>query len=80
MGWAGKKNGELLKLMATQNYEVLLTVDQNIRYQQHLQAANVVVLVLVAPTNRLADLVPLMPAAIAAMSTIKAGDVIEITA
>jgi hypothetical protein len=36
MGWVGKKNGELLSLMAGTNFEVLLTVDQNLRHQQNL--------------------------------------------
>jgi len=80
MGWSGKKNGELLQLMAGQVFEVLLTVDQSIRHQQNLQAAGVAVLVLVAPSNRLADLVPLIPSAQAALASIKPGDVVEITA
>lgn len=79
MGWAGKKNGELLALMAANGFEVLLTVDQNLRHQQNLAAAGVAVLVLVAATNRLADLLPLMPAAGAALATIRPGDVIEVT-
>jgi hypothetical protein len=78
MGWSGKKNGELLQLMAPQGFEVLLTVDQSIRHQQNLQAAGVAVIVLVAPSNRLADLVPLMPSVQVALGSIKACDVVEI--
>jgi len=80
MGWAGKKNGELLALMTTDGFEALLTVDQNLRYQQNLAAANVAVIVLVAFSNRLPDLVPLMPSVQVALGSIKPGDVIEITA
>jgi len=80
MGWSGKKNGELLQLMAAQRFEVLLTVDQGIRRQQNLQAAGVAVVVLVAVSNRLADLVPLAPSALAALASLKPGDVIDITA
>lgn len=80
MGWSGKKNGELLKVMAAEAFEVLVTVDQNIRHQQNLKPAGVAVIVLVAPTNRLADLLPLMPSARAALVTIKPGDVVEIDA
>lgn len=80
MGWAGKKNGELLQLMAGQAFEVLVTVDQNLRHQQNLQTAGVAVVVLVAATNRLADLLPLMASARAALATLKPGDVIEIDA
>jgi hypothetical protein len=80
MGWSGKKNGELLQLMAGQSFEVLLTVDRSIRHQQNLQAAGVAVVVLVAASNRLADLVPLMPSALAALGSIKPEDVVEIAA
>jgi hypothetical protein len=80
MDWAGKKNGELLGLMAAAGFEVLLTVDQNLRYQQNLAASGVAVVVMVASTNRLADLVPLMPAVEAALSGIQAGDVVEVHA
>jgi hypothetical protein len=41
MGWSGKKNGELLRLMNDNGFEVLLTVDQNLRHQQNLKAAGV---------------------------------------
>ena len=61
MGWAGKKNGELLKLMMQDGFTILLTADQNLRYQQNLQQAGVAVIVMVAPSNRLADLLPLIP-------------------
>jgi hypothetical protein len=80
MGWAGKKNGELLQLMAAQGFEVLLTVDQSLRHQQQLKAAGLAAVVLVAPSNRLADLVPLAPAALAALGAIKPGDAVEVTA
>ena len=74
MGWSGKKNGELLGLMAADGFEVLVTVDQNLRHQQNLAGSGVAVVVLTAATNRLADLVPLMPSALAALATIKPGD------
>ena len=80
MGWTGKKNGELLALMAGAGFEVLLTVDQNLRYQQNLAASGAAVVVMVAPSNRLADLVPLIPAVEAALSNIQAGDVVEVHA
>jgi len=79
MGWSGKKNGQLLQLMGAQNFEVLLTVDQNLRYQQNLRAAGVAVVVLVASSNRLAELLPLLPSAFAALASVKPGDIVEIT-
>lgn len=66
--------------MAAQGFEVLMTVDQNLRHQQNLRASGVAVIVLVAASNRLPDLVPLMSSARAALSGIRPGDVKEITA
>ena len=80
MGWSGTKNGELLQLMARQGFDVLVTADQGIRHQQNPQAAGVALVVLVAVSNRLPDLAPLMPAAIAALRSIQPGDVVEISA
>lgn len=77
-GWAGKKNGELLALMASAGLEVLITVDQNLRYQQRVKASRVAVVVMVAPTNRLVDLIPLVPGVEAALQTIHPGQVIEV--
>jgi hypothetical protein len=78
MGWSGKKNGELLRLMSQEGFTILLTTDQNLRYQQNLQQAGVAVLVLVAPSNKLADLLPLIPDARQVLNTITPGAVIEI--
>ncbi|MEJ7736092.1 MAG: DUF5615 family PIN-like protein [Chitinophagaceae bacterium] len=37
MGWLGKKNGELLKLVKENNFEIFITVDQNLPYQQNIE-------------------------------------------
>ena len=78
MGWAGKKNGELLQLMMLENFTILLTTDQNLRYQQNLQQAGVAVIVMVAPSNRLPDLVPLIPNVRNVIKTIAPGEVVEV--
>lgn len=78
MGWSGKKNGELLQLMAQEGFTILLTTDQNLRYQQNLQQTGVAVVVLVAPSNRLPDLIPLIPDVRNVLGTIVPGEVIEI--
>ena len=72
MGWATIKNGELLAL-AAQQFDVFVTVDRNLSFQQNLAAFPIAVLVLRARTNRLADLRPLIPALLAALSTSKPG-------
>ena len=78
MGWAGKKNGELLALMASNGFELLLTVDQNLKFQQNLAVAGVAVVVLIASSNRLADLIPLITNVEAALVSITAGDAVEV--
>jgi hypothetical protein len=79
MGWAGTKNGKLLKLMMEENFTILLTTDQNLRHQQNLEEAGVAIVVMVAQTNRLPDLIPLVPNVYAALSSIEPGQVIEIS-
>jgi predicted nuclease of predicted toxin-antitoxin system len=78
MGWSGKSNGELLRLMAAENFAVLLTADQNIRYQQNLHGLSVTVVILIAKTNRLQELIPLMPAVRSVLETIQPGIFIEV--
>ena len=60
MGWSGCKNGNLLALAESQ-FDVFITVDRNLSFQQHLIQFNIAVIVLHAPSNRLADLKPLVP-------------------
>lgn len=78
MGWSGKKNGELLWLMSQEGFTILLTTDQNLCYQQNLQQSGVAVVVLVAPSNRLPDLLPLLPDARNVLNAISPGEVIEV--
>ena len=73
-GWASKKNGELLRL-AEVDFDVLLTNDQNMEHQQNLKNFNLAFVVLVAPSNDIADLQPLMPSANEALKTIKASEI-----
>lgn len=58
--WAGKKNGELLELAAGQ-FDVFITSDQNLVYQQRLQTAKIAVVVLVTKNNRLESFQRLLP-------------------
>jgi hypothetical protein len=77
-GWSGIKNGELLRL-AAQRFDVLLTVDRNMEYQQNFVGAEVAVIVMQAPTNDIVDLKPLMPAVLRAIPTAPRGKVTNIT-
>jgi predicted nuclease of predicted toxin-antitoxin system len=58
-GWAGTKNGALLRL-AESRFDCFITVDQNMRYQQTLHSSGLAIIVLVAPNSRFETLLPLM--------------------
>jgi hypothetical protein len=75
---SGLKNGILLAAAEAAGFEVMITTDQEIAHQQNLNVRRISIIVLCAPTNRLADLTPLIPAALKALDTIKAGQVIGI--
>jgi len=76
-GWAGVKNGELLRL-AAQRFDVLLTVDRNLEYQQDLHGAAVAVIVMHAPSNDIAALQPLMLQVLEAIPAAARGKVTNI--
>jgi predicted nuclease of predicted toxin-antitoxin system len=59
-GWPGVENGELLQLAATR-FDVFVTADQNLQFQQNLSALPITVAILVARNNKLESL--RMPAA-----------------
>jgi predicted nuclease of predicted toxin-antitoxin system len=59
MGWTTIRNGELLSLAAEQ-FDVFITVDLNLAFQQNVAGLSIAVIVLRARTNRLADLKPLV--------------------
>lgn len=77
-GWAGTKNGELLRLMAGV-YDVFVTIDNNLEDQQQLADQPVGFIVLSADNNKLATLQSLMPRALAALETIQPGQVVTIS-
>jgi Domain of unknown function (DUF5615) len=74
MGWAGIKDGQLLVLAETE-FDVFITVDRNLSFQQNLSQFDIAVIVLQASSNRLADLKPLAPAVLAILTTVAKGQV-----
>jgi hypothetical protein len=79
MGWASKKNGELLALAAA-DFDVFLTADRNLSYQQHVSAFDIAVIVLVAASNRLDDLRPLTPRVLEVIVSAQRGAVTAVRA
>ena len=69
VGWSGVRNGELLR-RAAENFDVFVTADQNLQYQQNLAALPVAVVVLVARNNRIQSLQPLVPALLARLASL----------
>lgn len=61
MGWLGKKNGELLRLMTENNFKLFITVDRNLPYQQNLQRFTLIIIVLRAKDNTRETLRLLIP-------------------
>jgi hypothetical protein len=74
----GLKNGRLLNAAEIAGFDVMITVDQNIEYQQNLSGRTIALLILCAPTNRRRDLEPLLPTASVALATIKPGELVRI--
>lgn len=77
MGWASKQNGELLGL-AEKEFDVFLTVDRNLSFQQHVRDFDIAVVVLVARGNRLSDLKPLIPEVEQVLAGVSPGQVVRV--
>lgn len=75
---AGLKNGVLLAAAESAGFEIMITTDQEIPYQQNLGRRRIAILILCAPTNRLADLKGLVPATLRAVDAVTPGQVLRI--
>lgn len=73
----GGENGELLRL-AAQRFDVLLTVDRDLEYQQNFLGAEIAVIVVHAPSNDIVALQPLMPQVLEAIPTAPRGKVTNV--
>ena len=80
MGWAGITNGKLLQTMSDAQIDVFITIDKNLRYQQNVHLLPFAVIVLDAYSNRLPDILPLVPALQDALKNVQQGTVTEIQA
>jgi predicted nuclease of predicted toxin-antitoxin system len=75
-GLKGMKNGTLLRAAEERGYEVLLTTDQGIPYQQSSMDRRISVLVVCAITNKLDDLLALVPSIQAELARLRSGFVV----
>jgi predicted nuclease of predicted toxin-antitoxin system len=76
-GLAGKTNGELL-LLAQRSFQVFITLDKGIPFQQNLTGFKIAILIIRATSSRLVDIFPQVPACLAALRAIKPGEVVRV--
>jgi len=74
MGWASKRNGELLRL-AEGHFDLFITVDRNLSFQEDVGKFELGGVVLVAASNRYADLQPLLAGLLARLNEVAPGQV-----
>jgi|ERR1019366_5504631 hypothetical protein len=73
-GWNGIRNGELLRL-ASEEFDVFLTVDRSVPHQQHIATINLAVVVIRTLSNDINDLLPLVPEILIAIESAAKGEV-----
>jgi len=61
LGWGGVKNGKLLTLCVENDFDVLLTIDKNLIYQQNLGKYKISIAVLKTVTSKIEDLRQFVP-------------------
>jgi len=78
VGLKGLKNGALLE-QASRNFDVLVTVDQNIPFQQNAANLPIAVVILKARSNRYSVLRTLMPKVLQILATIRVGEIVRVS-
>jgi hypothetical protein len=77
VGWAGKKNGELLRL-ANERFDVFVTMDRRLPAQQNLAALRLAIVILLARSNNIEDVLPLVGELKTTLERPSAGGVVRI--
>jgi Domain of unknown function (DUF5615) len=77
-GWAGKKNGELLSLAEEAGFEVFITLDRGIEYEQNLSRRRIAIVLLCTKSSRLADLLPHGAGILVTLDSIKPGQLVRV--
>jgi hypothetical protein len=77
MGWISVTNGQLLRRAAAE-FDAVLTADQNIEFQQNLKTLPIAVVVLVATSNRLESLMPLVVAVLDRLTSLEPRTIVRI--
>ena len=77
-GWAGMKNGALLRAAREAGFTVLVTADRNLEHQQSIARSGLALIVLRARSTRVPDLLPLVPQLLSVLPTAKSGQVTHV--
>jgi hypothetical protein len=77
-GWSGLKNGALLTQAAADGFEVMVTMDSGVPYQQNVASIPLAIVILSAPTNDIDDLLPLVPSLLKALGTLRPKTIVNI--
>ena len=77
LGWQGVKNGELLQ-RAQGTFDVLVTMDRNLEFQQPVSSLDLCVVLALAPSNRMVHLRPIIPALLQAIETGRSGELLRV--
>ena len=77
-GLGGKKNGELLSLAESAGFQVFLTLDRGIEYEQNLRRRRIGIVLIRAKSSRLVDLLPHVPEVLRILSSIRSDQVVHV--
>ena len=77
-GLAGKKNGELLALAERAGFQVFLTLDRGLEYEQNLRQRAIAIILIRAKSNRLADLLPHITEIRRVLGSIRPGELVKV--
>jgi len=75
MTWQGKKNGELLGLATLSGFDVFITLDKNLQFQQNLKKFSIAVIILDVSDSRYQTIQPLVDKLILTLKEIVAGQI-----
>jgi predicted nuclease of predicted toxin-antitoxin system len=78
MGWSGLQNGELLRIAIEHQFDVFLTGDRNLTFQQNVIQHPIAIVVLQSQGTELHQTMPLMPKVLAILPILKPGQVAQV--
>lgn len=77
-GWTGIKNGKLLAL-AAEEFDALITADRGMEYQQNLATLPIAIIIVLAKSNRLPDMAPLVPSILRALEELQPRTLVRVS-